>query len=374
MNRSLRRWLKRTALALLALVVAIAVLGATYQAVAGAVDARRYPPPGRLVAMGGYRLHLHCRGPAGAGPTVVMDAGLGESSLTWWSVTPRVAQFARVCAFDRPGYGWSDPGPRSASAQDRHEELHALLHAAGVPPPYVLVGHSLGGAYAYGYAQRYPEEVAGLVLVDPGDAADTGTFDEWTHTELSTDDRRRYEQAIAEPAAGSSPDLRQVLPVLRALAPFGVPRLALALSRAEPYRPAEAWAVERALRSRTPYLGTVLAEIDAAPGVYQAVYGAEVRSGDTPLLVLSSGLPGNFAGERASAGEQQAFVQGIFQRWKVSRHRALAERSTRGQLVVADRSGRRLDERANARQRSGQLGRGLEALGQPGVQREALEP
>ncbi len=167
MNRSLPRWLKRTALALLTLVVAVAILGATYQALAGALDARRYPPPGQLVAMGGYRLHLHCLGPTGTGPTVVMDAGLGESSLTWWSVTPQAAQFARVCTFDRPGYGWSDPGPRSASAQDRNEELHALLHNARVPPPYVLVGHSLGGAYAYGYAQRYPDEVAGLVLVDP---------------------------------------------------------------------------------------------------------------------------------------------------------------------------------------------------------------
>lgn len=339
MNRSFRRWLKRSALALLALIVAVAILGATYQAIAGAVDARRYPPPGELVAMGGYRLHLHCLGPTGTGPTVVMDAGLGESSLTWWSVMPQVAQGARVCVFDRPGYGWSDPGRRSASARDQNDELHALLHRAGVPPPYVLVGHSLGGAYAYGYAQRYPDEVAGLVLVDPGDASSVGHFDEWTRAELSADERQRYEQAIAESGAEPSPDLGQVLPVLRALAPFGVPRLALTLAPAEPHRPAAAWAVERALRSRTPYLGAVLAEMDAAEGVYQAVYGAEVRFGDKPLIVLSSGLLRNFAGERAPAGEQEAFVQSLFQRWKVARHRALAERSSRGQLVVADRSG-----------------------------------
>jgi pimeloyl-ACP methyl ester carboxylesterase len=217
--------------------------------------------------------------------------------------------------------------------------LHALLHTAGVPPPYVLVGHSLGGAYAYGYAQRYPDEVAGLVLVDPGDASSVGHFDEWTRAHLSDDERRRYEQAFAESGARSSPDVRTLLSVLRPLAPFGVPRLALALSSAEPYRPAEARPVETALRSRTPYIDTVLAEFDATEGVYQAVYGTDAQFGDKPLIVLSSGLLRSSAGERAPEGEQEVFGQGIFQRWKVWRHQSLADRSTRGQLVVADRSG-----------------------------------
>ncbi len=177
------------------------------------------------------------------------------------------------------------------------------------------------------------------MLVDPGDAASTGNFDEWVHTELSADDRRRYEQAFAESGAQSSPDLGKLLAVLHALAPFGVPRLALALSPADLYRPEGAWAAERALRSRTPYLGAVLAEMDATLGVYQAVYDTDAHFGDKPLIVLSSGLPRSYAGERAAEGEQEAFVQGLFQRWKVWRHQSLAERSTRGQLVVADRSG-----------------------------------
>lgn len=125
----------------------------------------RLPPaPGRLVSIGTHRLHLHC---LGRGPAVVFDAALGGSSLSWVYVQREVARFASACAYDRAGFGWSDAGPLPRTTGRILEELRALLSAAGAPKPYVLVGHSFGGLTARLYAHRYPNEVAGLVLLDP---------------------------------------------------------------------------------------------------------------------------------------------------------------------------------------------------------------
>ena len=153
---------------LAALISALAFVGAIYQVIATRLSERKYPPPGRLVDVGGYRLHIHCSGPEDApgGPTVVMDAGIGECSLGWSLVQPEVAQFARVCTYDRAGLGWSDSAPTARTSQQIVDELHALLAHAGIESPYVMVGHSFGGVNVRLYASRFPEEVAGLVLVD----------------------------------------------------------------------------------------------------------------------------------------------------------------------------------------------------------------
>jgi pimeloyl-ACP methyl ester carboxylesterase len=117
-----------------------------------------------MVLVGQHRLHLNC---AGQGePTVVMDAGLGGTSLDWIRVQPELARYTRVCTYDRAGYGWSEPGPLPRSSRRIVEELRQLLHTAAVPEPYVLVGHSFGGYNVRLFASNYPEETAGLVLVD----------------------------------------------------------------------------------------------------------------------------------------------------------------------------------------------------------------
>ena len=123
-----------------------------------------YPPPGKLFDIGGYRLHLNCTGKKG--PTVVLVAGAGDFSFDWGLVQPRVSRFARVCSYDRAGLAWSDPGPVPRTMLQDAYELHALLRAAGVKAPYVLVGHSVGGLIARVYAGQYPQEVAAMVLVD----------------------------------------------------------------------------------------------------------------------------------------------------------------------------------------------------------------
>lgn len=119
-----------------------------------------------LVDIGGRRLHVSCTGTGS--PTVILEAGLGDSSTTWKAVQPAVAAVTRVCAYDRAGRGTSDPDPRPEFRTSRApvEDLDRLLRAAPISGPYVLVGHSLGGAYIRLYASRFPQDVAGMVLVD----------------------------------------------------------------------------------------------------------------------------------------------------------------------------------------------------------------
>jgi pimeloyl-ACP methyl ester carboxylesterase len=133
-----------------------------------------YTQPGQLVDVGGRRINLHCVGTGG--PTVVLMAGLFSWSLVWYKTQPVIAQKTRVCAFDRAAYGFSDPAqPQTIS--EVVEDLHKALHAGSIPGPYVLVGHSLGGLEARIYAQRWPEDVAGMVLVDTSPAGE-GLIDE----------------------------------------------------------------------------------------------------------------------------------------------------------------------------------------------------
>lgn len=161
---NLRRWIARVALGALGLGAIILAGGAGYERIAGAADAAAHPPPGRLVDIGGYRLHLDCRG-QGA-PTIVMDSGLGGSSLDWRLVQPDLARGTRVCTYDRAGMGWSEAGPAPRSPSRLAEELHTLLVNGGIAGPYVLVGHSLAGKNIRMFAAAHPTEVAGMVLVD----------------------------------------------------------------------------------------------------------------------------------------------------------------------------------------------------------------
>jgi pimeloyl-ACP methyl ester carboxylesterase len=145
-------------------VMVAAGLGGLYQAATQAPEIAAGAMPGRLVDVGGYRLHLTCTG--SGSPTVVMLNGLGETSPQWARVVPAVARTTRVCVYDRAGQGWSDDSPHRADSTHAAGDLHRLLTAAGEPGPYVLAGHSLGGVHALTYAATYPHDVAGVVLLD----------------------------------------------------------------------------------------------------------------------------------------------------------------------------------------------------------------
>ncbi len=147
-----------------ALIASLSLAGAGYEAIAARGDARAYPPPGQMVDLGGYRLHIQCVGTGS--PTVVLDAGLGGTSLDWALVQPEIGLTTRVCAYDRAGMGWSESGPAPRTPEQNARELHTLLTNAGIEGPYVLVGHSLAGKNVRLFAAMFPDQVVGMVLVD----------------------------------------------------------------------------------------------------------------------------------------------------------------------------------------------------------------
>lgn len=125
------------------------------------------PAPGVLVTIGGHRLHLRCVGPQVATPTVIFEAGGGAFSKDWSTVQDLLSPRVKTCAYDRAGLGWSEPGPAPRTMRQEVFELHALLEAAKLTGPFVLVGHSLGGLLVRLYTQQYGSDVVGIVLVDP---------------------------------------------------------------------------------------------------------------------------------------------------------------------------------------------------------------
>jgi pimeloyl-ACP methyl ester carboxylesterase len=145
--------------------VTCGLAGWLYQTLGTRRDRKCFPPPGRLVDIGTHRLHLFESGQRG--PTVVLEAGLMSTLLSWTELQRGLSQSFRVVSYDRAGLGWSDAGPMPRTSDRIVDELHALLCRAGVPPPYILVGHSFGGLTMPLFAIRYAQETAGVVLVDP---------------------------------------------------------------------------------------------------------------------------------------------------------------------------------------------------------------
>jgi pimeloyl-ACP methyl ester carboxylesterase len=158
------RWFRRILFGVLLFVLALAAAGFLYENISEARDRRFNPMPGRLVDVGGRKMHIDCSG-EGA-PVVVLDSGLGDTYISWRKVQPEIAKVTRVCSYDRAGLGYSDPSSQPRTSRVIAEELHALLRTANVAPPYVLVGHSMGGFDVRLYASLYRSEVAGMVLVD----------------------------------------------------------------------------------------------------------------------------------------------------------------------------------------------------------------
>ena len=147
-----------------AIVVCIPCAGYLYQTIATRLDKHRYPPPGKIVNINGHQLHMQAAGTGS--PTVILEAGLGAMSAGWGWIQPEVAKFTRVVSYDRAGLGWSESDNASPAGSHTARQLHDLLQVSGVDGPYVLVGHSMGGLLVRLFADQYPDEVAGMVLID----------------------------------------------------------------------------------------------------------------------------------------------------------------------------------------------------------------
>ena len=290
-RRHFFKWFGR----LVILIVVLILVGAVYESIAESSDARAYPPPGRLVDVGGYRLHINCTGVGS--PTVVIEAGWGDSSASWGWVQPEVAKTTRVCTYDRAGMGWSEVSPEPRTAREFAKELHTLLTKANEPGPYVLVGHSLGGYTMRVYAHDYSGEVAGLVLVDPQNLS---------NSDVSTPN------PAPKPGANSLPMLMARIGVVRLLA---VP---LGSVQDLPAKDKQAYTST----SVTPrFVQTFLDEgMGMSEGAAQA--RAVTTLGELPLIVLSRGKDM----DTDSAASQARYLK----------------LSTNSQQLFADRSGHRI--------------------------------
>lgn len=174
----IKRGLKWLGIGLLVLLI----LGFTFQTIATQADKAAYPVRGQLYSVNGHQMNLYCTGEGS--PTVVLEAGGFANSLWWYRVQGQLEKHNRVCSYDRAGQGWSEPASGSRDALTLVGELHSLLEVAGIPAPYVMAGHSFGAILMRVYAQQYPEQVSGIVLVDSGlvipkQFASQSEFQEW---------------------------------------------------------------------------------------------------------------------------------------------------------------------------------------------------
>jgi pimeloyl-ACP methyl ester carboxylesterase len=282
----------------------------------------KYPPPGQMVDVGGYRLHINCQGEPAGSPTVVMDAGQAEPGLTWALVQPEVAGFTRVCTYDRAGLGWSERGPRPRTAANIVAELHALLTGAGVEPPYVLVGHSAGGLYVRLFAHTYPDEIAGLILLDAGHE------ERWL----------RYQESLLRLERLANKVMAWGLRFLQVLNSVGL----LALY---PDTFGNDWPTPIPEPVRGPYLGTMFSgtkcfstrieEIKGAEGNFAAVRAAGIEPlGDVPLIVVTSGKTEISEGRAISAQDVEHYKTVT-----AELQAELVALSPRGKQVIAEESG-----------------------------------
>jgi pimeloyl-ACP methyl ester carboxylesterase len=135
-----------------------------YQNENQSLDSTEFPPPGVMVDIGATSIHMNCIGTGS--PTVILEHGIGANSLDWSAIQPEISPNSTVCAYDRAGYGWSEPSLKPRTASYFAEELHKLIEAGGLRPPFIFVSHSFGGVVATSYIAEYSEDVAGLVLID----------------------------------------------------------------------------------------------------------------------------------------------------------------------------------------------------------------
>ena len=299
----LRVWTRRLLLGLLVTLVALAGIGATYQAIATARDARTFPPTGQLVDVGGYKLHIQCVGEGS--PTVVTENGLGGSSPDWSLVQPAVSQTTRICSYDRAGSGWSEAGPTPRTSQQIATELHTLLINGRVPGPYVLVGHSAGGMHVQVYASQYPDEVAGVVLVDPTPAQLIMRF-------------------TPEERQARLPNIGQFR-LLSALQFFGLLRfIPLPGDEALTPLPTETQALIRAHRLQSGAIAAMSAEVlSMEANLIQTAEAAPLPPA-RPLIIVWHGIP-------AEPVELEPVARASMEE--------LVQRSTNSKLVVAENSG-----------------------------------
>lgn len=296
------------------LVLILIPLGVLYQTDQIRLDQSQFPPPGVLIHVGEHQFHLYCTG-AGE-PTVVFEAGLGDSSFIWNRVQKELSTATRVCSYDRPGLGWSDFIAELIPRQQVAENLHTLLVNAGVQGPYILVGHSIGGIYVREFTYAHPDKVAGLVYIDS------------VHEQQGVAGERRSE--------GMASSLDGLLSFCSLVAPTGVFRvfgLADALVQDTGLDP-EVIAAAVATLNRNTYCKTIANELRTSDDDTRQLQGPKFL-GDIPVRVLVAGR--GFADGGGPPGMTDDERREDDEKW-LSLQDELAHTSTDGIRIIAERS------------------------------------
>ena len=265
-------WVRRIGKWFVILGLSLIAGGASYQQVGVALDAALAPPKSEMAAVSGRAIHVRCMG-AGA-QTFVLDAGLGVWSFEWFRLQPLLAKWARVCAFDRPGMGWSEDLGGAHDGVAVADELSAVISRAGIPKPFIYVGHSLGANFAQIYYARHPGDVAGLVLLEPGDPKDMLEDFHGTRAE-----------------AMRTPDCGAMCAVASVMGHLGIARLAaVILDPGGKSLPADVQTGYRAGLARASTLRAMVGYLGALPKT--AYQNMEVKNfADMPVLLICSSRP-----------------------------------------------------------------------------------
>jgi pimeloyl-ACP methyl ester carboxylesterase len=260
-------FLKRSLIRIVIFGLLLAIAGVIYQTASAEADQSKFPAPGNLIDVGGFKLHIYCTGEGS--PTIIMETLSGGTSSHWGWVQPEVAKTTRVCVYDRAGRGWSEPDPEPISLARTVRNLHTLLTNANIDGPYLLVGHSIGGIYVRQYAADYPKDVVGLALLD---ASHPQQFD-------------RYPEMLKE-----NEGYLQISAVFPTMARLGIFRLYFTLGGeidfADLTEPQKSQI--KALWSSPSYFMSQRAEVSAGQDIFTD--GQNLGDlGDLPLIVISAG-------------------------------------------------------------------------------------
>src|SRR5579884_1363494 len=298
-------------------ILVLMLVGMVYEQVGRRRDRRRYPQVGRSVDVGGRKLNIFCSGQGD--PAVIFDSGGHTAGYSWVSIQPEVAKLTHACWYDRANYGWSDAGPSPRTPRAVAQDLHALLHAAHIAPPYVLVGATFAAFHVRAYNGLYPDEVAGAVLVQASDP------DEWEHA-----------PAYMKGALASLPPFMKKLGcevVQPVLLNVGLLRLMGNPGSGQPFGMENLSSdQQRELR----FLSTNPETARGGAGCYLEQVAAEVRAagnfGDRPLIVLANSR--QWEGPPGPQYDQATKAFNEF--WFHQLQPRLAALSSRGQLVLTE--------------------------------------
>jgi pimeloyl-ACP methyl ester carboxylesterase len=303
----------------------LALAGGTSPSVMAAPAAQQasgdaFAKPHQLVDIGGRKMNLYCSGQGAT--TVVFDAPSGDAGWNWFKVQPAVAAHTRACVFDRAGLGFSDPAKRPNTSENVAEDLHKLLAGAGVRPPYVLVGNSLGGANVQVYAYRYPAEVKGLVLVEPQHEDETSRLDKASQGNLKkvyAMVKQQNDYCLAAARKGFKPGSEEQMNCL------GNP--------ADVYGPALGTAVMSA-NARPAYWRTNIDEWDAIKVSDEQLRKWRRPFGNMPVLVLTRGVS-----PYAVPGKPQSALNKAMEDENAAIQKEIAALSTSGKQRVVPGAG-----------------------------------